>query len=245
MNKILIAGIMIALTATVVSRAEQTGDTDMTTAGSSLKSQLDGKRDAFNEQAPEGVKKSYEEGVQAVDESGVVSQAKQVGDMAPEFSLTNAAGETIRLSDYLKEGPVVLTWYRGGWCPYCNLTLRALQLELPTFKALGANLIALTPELPDQSLSTAEKHDLAFEVLSDIDNNVARAYGIVYQLTDDVAAIYADKFDLSAYNGNDANELPLAATYVINEQGEIIYAFLDADYRNRAEPAAISAALQK
>jgi len=116
---------------------------------------------------------------------------------------------------------------------------------LPNIKALGANLIALTPELPDQSMSTAEKFELEFEVLSDIDNHVARNYGIVYKLTDEVAALYKEKFDLLATNGNDSDELPIAATYVINQEGKIIYAFLDADYRNRAEPSAITAALKK
>lgn len=236
------AVVILAVSAMVVSCAKQADESEMTAenAGSSLKAQLDGRKKDFSGSAPDSVKETYAAGIQAVVDSGVVQHAKQVGDTAPDFALTNAAGETIRLSDYLKEGPVVLTWYRGGWCPYCNLALRAMQKELPAFKAQGATLIALTPELPDQSMSTAEKDELEFEVLSDLDNTVARDYGIVYKLTDGVASIYEDKFDLSASNGNDSGELPLAATYIINEAGEIIYAFLDADYRNRAEPTEIS-----
>lgn len=209
-----------------------------------LKSRLDEKKNAFNQQAPDRVKTAYRDGIQAVVDSGVVERAKQVGDQAPDFKLVNAAGEPVWLSEYLKKGPVILTWYRGGWCPYCNLTLRALQEELPAFKALGAHLIALTPELPDQSLSTAEKHGLEFEVLSDIDSRVAKEYGLVYTLTDEVAKLYDGKFDLKTYNGNNSHELPLAATYIIDPDGSIVYAFLDADYRNRAEPADIRAALQ-
>ena len=102
----------------------------------------------------------------------------------------------------------------------------------------------MTPELPDESISTAEKNDLQFEVLSDIGNKVAHEYGIVFKLTDEVAGMYNDAFDLNKHNGDESNELPLAATYIIDENGEIVYAFLDADYRNRAEPSEITAFLK-
>ena len=244
--RILTAAIAIAATAVVVSScSDQPEDTEMATQGSSLKAKLEERKSSFNAKAPDDVKRTYADGIRAVVESGVVQQAKQLGDRAPDFELTNAAGQPVRLSDYLQRGPVVLTWYRGGWCPYCNLTLNALQAALPDIKAQGANLLALTPELPDQSMSTAEKHALDFEVLSDIGSDVAREYGIVYKLTDDVAATYEENFGLSATNGDDSNELPLAATYIISPEGEITYAFLDADYRNRAEPSDIVAALKK
>lgn len=116
---------------------------------------------------------------------------------------------------------------------------------MPNFKAEGANLIALTSELPDESISTSEKHDLEFEVLSDVGNKVAQKYGIVFQLTDQVANMYNQSFDLNAHNGDQSNELPLAATFIIDQNGEIIYAFLDEDYRNRAEPADIISFLKK
>lgn len=211
----------------------------------SLQAQLDARKAAWAEKASDHVKRAYTEGIDAVVEAGVESQAKQVGEQAPDFSLSNATGQKIRLSDYLAKGPVVLTWYRGGWCPYCNITLRQLQLELPNFQAKGASLIALTPELPDKSLSTQEKHALEFEVLSDVGNEVARAYGIVFKLTEEVGEMYQNAFDLHAYNGDESKELPLAATYVIDVDGSIQYAFLDAEYRNRAEPSDILAILDK
>ena len=138
-----------------------------------------------------------------------------------------------------------MTFYRGGWCPYCNLTLARLQKELPKFKAAGATLIALSPERPDSSLTTADKNELEFEILSDAGNGVARAYGVVFTLTNDVARSYQEGFGLHEYNGDASNELPLAATYVIGTDGVITYAFLHADYRERAEPRDILAALSR
>ena len=208
-----------------------------------LQETLNKARFAWEAKAPETIKEIYAEGINDVIRQDVVLNAKKNGDTAPNFILTNATGKAVELTDYLKKGPVVLTWYRGGWCPYCNMTLHHLQEQLPAIQSRGASLLALTPELPDKSLSTAEKHDLQFEVLSDVGNAVASEYGIVFKLTDDVADSYQKGFDLHGYNGDESDELPLAATYVINQNGTIIYTFLDAEYRNRAESKDILAAL--
>lgn len=202
----------------------------------SLQTELDAQRADFNEKAPQATQDAYQRGIESIINSNVVQQAKQEGDTAIDFALPNAGGQQISLKDYLQEGPVVLTWYRGGWCPYCNITLRALQQSLPKFKVEGAHLLALTPELPDKSLSTLEKNELSFEVLTDQDNKVARKYGLLFRLTPEVSELYKNNFNLEEYNGNDSDELPLAATYVIDQQGVIRYAFLDADYQHRAEP---------
>jgi len=203
------------------------------------------KKNAFEASAPEEKLVIYAEGIAAVKNSGIYEKAKKVGDKAPNFTLKNALGKEVALADYLKKGPVVLTWYRGGWCPYCNLTLQRLQEELPNFNAAGANLLALTPEVPDKSMSTKEKHDLQFEVLSDVQNKIGKEYGIIYKLTDAVAESYQKSFGLHEFNGDESNELPLAATYVIDTNGIIRYAFLDAEYRNRAEPSEIIEVLNK
>ena len=209
----------------------------MTDLNHSLYKQLQAKKQDFEKNALPNKKKAYKRGIDAVKQSKIIEKALQVGDKAPNFMLKNALGKSISLYDYLQEGKVILTWYRGNWCPYCNMTLRQLQLELPNFNANNTTLIALTPELPDESISTAEKHALQFEVLSDIGNIVAKQYGIVFELTSEVAAMYNQAFELNNHNGDNSNELPLAATYIINENKEIVYAFLDADYRNRAEPS--------
>lgn len=201
------------------------------------------KREGFLAKAPQEKIDVYENGVEAVATSGILEAALKVGDAAPDFTLTNALGTEVGLYETLKNGPVVLTWYRGGWCPYCNITLHYLQEMLPDFKAAGAQMMALTPELPDKSLDTKEKHSLEFEVLSDVDNAIAKEYGIVFKLTPEVAKYY-EGFGLADYNGNDSDELPLAATYVIAQDGTIQYAFLDADYRNRAEPSEVLAVVK-
>ena len=210
-----------------------------------LDKQLNTRRTEFAKTASEEKKQTYKEGIDAVVKSGILNKALNVGDQAPNFTLTNQLGESISLYDELKNGPVVLIWYRGGWCPYCNITLHYMQERLPDFKAQDASLLALTPELPDQSLNTSEKHELQFNVLSDVGNKIGKEYGVVFKLTPEVAAIYEKSFGMHNYNGDDSDELPLAATYVIDRDGFIQYAFLDADYRNRAEPDTIIEVLKK
>ncbi len=201
-----------------------------------LKQQLDEKKSAFELKASNEKKRIYKNGIETIEKSGIIEAALKVGDKAPDFTLKNALSQDISLYKTIQSGPVVLTWYRGGWCPYCNITLAQLQQDLPEFTKMGAQILALTPELPDSSLSTKEKHQLDFEVLSDVGNKVARSFGVVFTLTPEVAEIYQKSFGLHQFNGDSSNELPLAATYIIDSEGIVQYAFLDADYRNRAEP---------
>ncbi|SOE23706.1 Peroxiredoxin [Spirosomataceae bacterium TFI 002] len=183
-------------------------------------------------------------GVADVRNSGILSKTLNVGDIAPDFTLRNVQNQPVSLYNELANGPVILVWYRGGWCPYCNITLHYLQEKLPEFKEAGATLIALTPELPDNSLSTTEKNNIAFNVLSDLGNKVGKEFGVVFELTAEIASIYEASFGLNNTNGDDSNELPLAATYVIDTDKTIKYAFLDADHKKRAEPEEILKALK-
>lgn len=169
--------------------------------------------------------------------------ALAVGEKAPEFTLKDATGKDVTLSHLLKNGPVILTWYRGGWCPYCNIALKNLQDGLPGFTAAGATLVAISPELPDHSLDTREKHALAFPVLSDVGLTVADAYGISYTLDGATSTRYNGSFGLNAWNGDTSNRLPLPVTFVVNRQGVIVYRFIDTDIRKRAPHAEILNAL--
>lgn len=181
---------------------------------------------------------------QSVADSGIIANVPGLGDQPINFSLPNVDGTTITLDDALKDGPVVLVFYRGGWCPYCNLALRAYQAILPEIKAKGASLITVSPETPDNSLTTAEKNDLEFAVLSDVDNVVARQYGLVFSLPADLIEVYHGfGIDLETSNGSDRWELPVPGTFVIDTDKTIRYAFADADYTKRAEPSDILAAL--
>ena len=168
-----------------------------------------------------------------------------VGDKAPDFTLPDAKGQQVSLTTLLAEGPVVLTWYRGGWCPYCNKQLSDYQASLADMKAMKAQLVAISPQTPDNSLTTLEKNNLAFAVLSDQGNQTAKQYGLAYTLPADVVARYKNHFDLAKYNGDNTDQLPLTATYVIDKQGVIRYAFVNEDYTKRAAIPDILAALKQ
>jgi len=211
-----------------------------------LQDQLDARRDAFLEKAPPEIIESQQKALAELQQSGLIDQALNVGDKAPDFTLGDPDGKQVRLSDLLKNGPVVLTWYRGAWCPYCNIALASLTSHNDDFQKLGATLVALTPELPDTNSETVKEQGLPFEVLSDIDHKVADQYGLVFKLNDATRKRYQEKFKLVERSGEKAaDRLPLPATYVIGTDGVIRYAFLDADYRRRAEPEEIIAALKE
>lgn len=209
-----------------------------------VRKELEAFRKDMASKAPVERLKVYEEGIELVRKSGVIEKALKVGDKAPDFELPNATGKTVKLSTLLKDGPVVVTWYRGAWCPYCNIALRGFQKVLPEIKAEGASLVAISPQTPDNSATTVEKDALGFEVLSDKGNKAAHAFGVAYKLPVTLVKQFKGRLDLNKYNGDTSNELPLGATYVIDQKGVIRYAFVDADYRKRAEPSAVVAGLK-
>jgi peroxiredoxin len=196
---------------------------------------LEARKEAFMQSAePERIA-DYEEGIRQVAASGVLERAKGVGDAAPSFRLPDVTGEMVALSALLKHGPVVLIWYRGEWCPYCNIHLQHLQAHLPTFKNAGAQVVAISPEIPDRGFEMQERLNLGFHVLSDKGSHVAEDWGVVYRLPAKIADYLEDAFGIQEANDDQSNRLPLAASYVIAPDGTIVYAFVDADYRKRAD----------
>ncbi len=211
----------------------------------SLQAQLDERKAKFAEQAPAQMTKDFESGIAQLRASGILEQALNVGDTAVDFVLPSADGDSVSLSELLADGPVVLAWYRGSWCPYCNLELAALNDVLPQIEQYDASLVAISPEVPDSAASMVERDTIDFVVLSDVGNKVADKYGLVYELPQSVLQYFEGRIDLSAYNADNENKLPLAVTYVVDTDRVIRYAFIDADYKRRGEPADILKTLRE
>jgi peroxiredoxin len=211
----------------------------------SLKEELDAFRADFMAKIPAEIWEAMERAHTDLIASGVSKHALKACDRVPDFHLPEAHGGFVRLSDLLAKGPVVLSFYRGGWCPYCNLELRALQKMLPEITELGAELVAVSPQTPDESLSTAEKNELAFPVLSDIGSATAKAFRIAFDLAEELRPIYAwSGHALPDKNGDESWTLPIPATYIIDPNSTVALAFLDVDYRNRLEPTDVVTVLR-
>lgn len=183
---------------------------------------------------------------EALARSSIVANFFKPGDGAPDFTLKDVNDQEFNLKKELEKGPVVISFYRGSWCPYCNLELIALQEKLPEIKRAGAQLVAISPELPEHGKDLIKKHGIEFVVLSDVGNKTARDYNLVFKLPDNLIGVY-EKFgiNLGESNGDDSHELPVPATFVIGTDSKIKYAYADVDYRKRAEPANVVKALNE
>lgn len=212
----------------------------------SLEERIAAFRSKFLSQVPEEIRLLMRGAETRLEESGAALRAIKNGDRAPGFDLPNAHGETVSSRELLARGPVVLSFYRGDWCPYCNLELRALQERVAEIEALGARLVAVSPQTPDATIDTVTRNKLTFEVLSDTGNTVAKSFGLDFELAEELRPIYKNwGADLEKLNGDPPFSLPMAATYVIGSDGTIIESFVDTDYTERMEPQAIIDALKR
>ena len=213
----------------------------------SLTEQLDEYRAGWYKRVAAERQAAMERHIEQLRHGEIAKQMLKAGDRAPSIILPNAKGEAVDVARLLARGPVIVTFYRGGWCPYCNFELKAYQALLPEIAAAGASLVAISPEKPDDTLSTQEKNALTFEVLSDIGQKVGRAFRLVYEFTEELRGVYQGfGLDIPGKNGT-PNEwaLPVSATYVIGSDGVILYANTDVDYRYRADPREVLAALTR
>jgi peroxiredoxin len=203
-------------------------------------------RAAWRERVPPERRAQMERHIAHLAASGIAERAKQVGDLAPPVRLRDQHGADFDISSLLAKGPVIVTFYRGGWCPFCNLELKAYQALLPRIAASGASLVAISPEKPDSTASTAEMNAVTFPILSDIGQRVGKAFGVVYAFTDEVRAVYNGfGLDIPAKNGvPDDWSLPLSATYVLGRDGVILFADTRVDYRERTDPLEVLQTLE-
>lgn len=170
----------------------------------------------------------------------------QPGEIAPDFILLNAVGKKVRLKDMLNKGPVVLVFYRGAWCPFCNLHLHALHKKLPEIQEHGAELVLVTPQTPDKSAEQIKKDGYPFEVLSDLDSQVMKDYGLYFELPENLLAVYKKHgLDIEAYNGVGRAVLPIPGSFVIDQNGTVRAMHAETDYKQRMEPSEIIRALKE
>src|ERR1700744_5142552 len=178
--------------------------------------------------------------------SGQAQRAKKAGDMAPEFTLLDPDGKPVSSRELLKKGPLVLSFYRGVWCPYCNLELQALQQALPEITARGASLIAISPQTAPNSRKSQRDNKLGFPILSDTKSEVADAFGIRFALPDYLVELYKSfKNDLPLINDDPSWVLPMPARYVIGTDGVVAYAEVNPDYTQRPDPAELLTVLDR
>lgn len=178
--------------------------------------------------------------------TGAAGRALKAGDTAPAFTLEDPDGKPVSSHDLLSHGPLVVSFYRGVWCPYCNMELQALEEALPAFTALGASLVAISPQRPVNSRKSVRQNGLSFPILSDSRNDVAAAFGLRFALPDYLIELYKSLHnDLPAFNGDASWTLPMPARFVIAQDSTVLYAEVNPDYTRRPEPEAMLPALRR
>jgi peroxiredoxin len=179
-------------------------------------------------------------------ESEAAQRARKAGDVAPSFSLRDPEGNFVNSADLLKRGPLVLSFYRGVWCPYCNMELQALEAAKAEFDKYGASLVAISPQTAANSRKSVRQNKLSFPILSDVKGKVGAAFGLRFNLPDYLIELYKQlKNDLPTFNDDPSWTLPMPARYVIGQDGVILYSEVNPDYTHRPEPEDMVSVLQR
>ncbi|WP_113889012.1 peroxiredoxin-like family protein [Roseiarcus fermentans] len=213
----------------------------------SLQDKLDAfKADFEGKKAPPHVVAVMHKATADLIASGQAERALKAGAKAPEFALPDAHGATVRSADLLQKGPLVLTFYRGIWCPYCNMDLQAIEAVANEIRALGASLVAISPQTAPSRRKSERENGLSFPILSDHGNALANQFGLRFRLPDDLIAVYKGfGNDLAIGNGEDSWTLPMPARYVIATDGTIAYAEVNPDYTRRPDPSELAPVLRR
>lgn len=195
-------------------------------------------------QLPPEVAGAMQEATEQLKASGIEAQAIGQGDLMPDFELPDQHGRVRRLYDYLKDSVLVLNVYRGGWCPYCNLEMKALHDALPQIEAHGARLVGMAPETAEKARTTLDNSGMNIDILGDEGNSISERLGLVFELPEVLRPIYQSfGIDIPGYNGDSSFKLPLPATYIVGRDGRVLHAYINADYTKRMEPEDIVAKL--
>ena len=198
------------------------------------------------ERTDKATSEALQKEARALAEAGLLDSALHAGDTAPDFALPDQSGRIVSLLELLADGPVVLTFFRGGWCPFCTIALRALARIRPELRRQGAEVVAISPQTKGNALDTAERNGLAFPILADHGNAVARRYGLVWELGPEMQAIYQRLgHPLPRINGTNEWTLPVPAGFVVGRDGRIVYAHVDARITRRLEPEAALEAVRE
>lgn len=202
-----------------------------------LQKELGAVAQMVRQKTPPHVMPTIEGTTKRLKDSGLENHALQTGQTMPDFELPDATGEMVRSVELRSQGPLLITFYRGSWCPFCNLALLAFQERNAEIKTRGVTLLAISPQTPDHSLTLQEKHSLQFPVLSDAGNKVARQFGIVFALDPGLKTVQ-EQFgvDIPTYNGDRTFELPVPATFLVSTDGKVLKSYVEADYMQRLDP---------
>ncbi len=232
------------ITLLLAACSEKPSSTQVASYSKAATKYLEKSKEAMKKMAPEDLaimKKAGEDLARNMPNPGL-----NIGDKAPDFSLPDADGNTVSLSDTLKKGPVVLVFYRGAWCPFCNIHLAVLKQSLAEIKHNGGQLLAVTPQKPDKSAAQIRKAGYPFPVLSDLDSNVMKAYNLYFEMDPKLVSVYNKlNLDVAEYNGEERYVLPVPATFIIDQNGIIRAQHATTDYKQRMEPADIISELEK
>ena len=214
--------------------------------GSTLQEQLDALKARARSLLPAEIIAIHDRATEELQTSGLSTRILPVGAVAPAFELPDRNGKPVRSADLLARGRLVVDFFRGRWCPYCIAELEALEAALPRIREAGASLVAISPQTVRQTDFLVDQHQFSFPILSDAGNRVAREFGLVYEVPAYLRELYQRSFiNLPLANGDSSWELPLPATYVLEQDGTVLYAFADADTSRRAEPADVLGALTR
>ena len=201
-------------------------------AKQSLTEILEARAAASSKKTPDAIKKELKKAMLDLKESGIEEKSVRQGTQVPFFKLDGTP-----FTNFYSKQPVVLKFYRGSWCPYCQLELKTYGEYKKQIEAKGYKVIILTPDTKKEIAKFKARENIEFDIYQDKDNHIAKRFGIAFKLGDKVGAIYK-KFgiDLKRSQENSLGELPLPGTYIINTKGRIIYAAVDVDYRKRLDP---------